>query len=109
MTIRNKLLPLTETTFYILLALRQPSHGYQTMQTIEALSNGQVRIAAGTMYGAIENLQKQGLIQAVPSPDPRRKVYQITPYGQQILAQDVLRMQHMVHVFANKEVNHESI
>ena len=49
----NKYLPLTETTFYILLSLKEPSHGYAIMQKVEELSNGRVRIAAGTMYGAI--------------------------------------------------------
>ncbi|WP_369814324.1 PadR family transcriptional regulator [Lysinibacillus sp. FJAT-14745] len=40
---------------YILLALREPLHGYAMMQKIEEMSEGSVRIAAGTMYGAIEN------------------------------------------------------
>ena len=55
---RNKHLPLTETTYYILLALLEPAHGYSIMQTVEEMSDGDVRIAAGTMYGAIENLLK---------------------------------------------------
>lgn len=93
--IRNKLLPLTETTFYILLALRKPGHGYQIMQTVEDLSNGEVRIAAGTMYGALENLSKQKLIMAVPSHDPRRKTYQITGYGAEILRLDIQRLRQM--------------
>jgi DNA-binding PadR family transcriptional regulator len=50
---RNKSLPLTETVFYILLALKQPMHGYLIMQEVEELSKGDVRIAAGTLYGAV--------------------------------------------------------
>ncbi|EHI68654.1 transcriptional regulator, PadR domain protein [Streptococcus ictaluri 707-05] len=53
---RHKNLPLTETTSYILLALLEPGHGYHIMQKVEEMSDGDVRIAAGTMYGAIENL-----------------------------------------------------
>lgn len=93
---RNKLLPLTETTFYILTALKKPGHGYEVMQTVEDLSDGQVRIAAGTMYGALENLLKQKLIQAVPSTDARRKVYQITPLGREILDLDVQRLKQLI-------------
>lgn len=93
---RNKLLPLTETTYYILLALREQGHGYQIMQTVEELSNGDVRIAAGTMYGAIENLLKQKLIKSVPSNDKRRKIYQITEYGEEVLDLDIQRLKHMV-------------
>ncbi|MCQ8255933.1 PadR family transcriptional regulator, partial [Streptococcus suis] len=55
---RNKHLPLTETTYYILLALLEPAHGYNIMQKVEDMSDGDVKIAAGTMYGAIENLLK---------------------------------------------------
>lgn len=99
MTKRNKLLPLTETTFYILTALKQPSHGYQIMQTVENLSGGDVRIAAGTMYGALENLLKQKLIALLPvsgNGDSRRKVYQITTAGLEILQADIVRIQKML-------------
>jgi DNA-binding PadR family transcriptional regulator len=93
---REKHLPLTETTFYILLALLQPSHGYAVMQRVEELSEGQVRIAAGTLYGALENLLKQKLIAPVRSDDPRRKSYVITDSGRRILKIDCQRMEHMV-------------
>lgn len=72
---RNKYLPLTETTFYILTALLVPGHGYAVMQEVENLSSGKVRGAAGTICGALENLQSQGLIAPVPGPDKRRKLY----------------------------------
>lgn len=95
---RNKNLPLTETVFYILTALIEPAHGYLILQKIEELSNGDVRMAAGTLYGAIESLLKQDYIRPIPSEDPRRKVYQITVKGKEILQLDVLRMQHMAQV-----------
>ena len=57
---RDKKLPLTETVYYVLLALYEPGHGYAIMRRVEELSGGQVRLAAGTMYGAIENLLKKG-------------------------------------------------
>jgi DNA-binding PadR family transcriptional regulator len=93
---RNKNLPLSEITFYILLALDEPAHGYRIMQLVEALSEGQVRIAAGTLYGAIETLLKQHLIEPLESDDSRRKVYGLTATGRQILSMDVERMNHMV-------------
>lgn len=95
---RDKNLPLTETTYYILLSLLEPAHGYIIMQKVEELSNHQVKIAAGTLYGAIENLLKQQLIQSVKSEDKRRKVYVITDKGKEILRLDVQRMQHMISV-----------
>lgn len=59
---RNPRLPLTETVHYILLALLQPAHGYVIMSRVESMSDGAVRLAPGTLYGALENLVKQRLI-----------------------------------------------
>ena len=95
---RNKYLPLTETTFYILTALLTPRHGYLVMQEVENLSFGRVRIAAGTMYGALENLQSQGLIAPVPGPDKRRKLYQTTPLGREVLHSEAERLRYMAAV-----------
>lgn len=95
---RDKHLPLTETVYYILLALAERAHGYLIMQKVEALSHGQVRIAAGTLYGAIDNLLKLNWIMPVPSDDSRRKVYAITPQGLEMLRSDFDRMNHMIEV-----------
>jgi len=95
---RDKHLPLTETVYYILLALIKPAHGYLIMQKVEELSGGQVRMAAGTLYGAIENLVKLKFIQPVASEDSRRKVYAITNKGLDILRLDMERMKHMINV-----------
>ncbi|UNC91991.1 PadR family transcriptional regulator [Candidatus Contubernalis alkaliaceticus] len=96
---REKFLPLTETTYYILLALSsKPFHGYAIMQKIEELSKGTVRIAAGTLYGALENLVKQKLIIPVQSENKRRKTYKLTDMGKSILFLDCERMEHMVAI-----------
>ncbi|MCL2593197.1 MAG: PadR family transcriptional regulator [Defluviitaleaceae bacterium] len=95
---RDKSLPLTETVYYILLALTEPTHGYVLMQKVEELSNGQVRLAAGTLYGAVENLLKKGFIVSIPSDDARRKVYAISQEGEKILHADYQRMTHMLSV-----------
>jgi DNA-binding PadR family transcriptional regulator len=59
-------------------SLIEPEHGYLILQKVEELSSGQVRMAAGTLNGAIENLLKLKFIQPVPCEDTRRKVYLIT-------------------------------
>lgn len=92
---RSKYLPLTETTLYILMALLEPGHGYYIMQRVEELSDGQVRVAAGTMYGAIENLLKLKWIKAVPGEDKRRKVYLITDEGRDVLSQEAERIKKL--------------
>ena len=78
--------------------LLTPGHGYLVMQEVENLSFGRVRIAAGTMYGALENLQSQGLIAPVPGPDKRRKLYQTTPLGREVLHSEAERLRYMAAV-----------
>lgn len=95
---RNKNLPLTETVYYILLSLLEPAHGYLIMQKIEEISAGQVPMAAGTLYGALENLLKMKYIKPVSTDDSRRKVYQITSKGKEILLMDMNRMEAMIRV-----------
>lgn len=95
---RNKHLPLTETTYYILLALLEPAHGYSIMQTVEEMSEGDVRIAAGTMYGAIENLLKLQWIAALPSTDKRRKIYQLTAAGREIITLETERIRKLAQL-----------
>ena len=95
---KDKNLPLTETVYYILLAFTEPAHGYAVMQKVEELSNGQVRLAAGTMYGAIENLLKKKWISYLPSDDSRKKVYVISDLGKKVLSADYSRMLHMIDI-----------
>lgn len=105
---RHKLLPLTETMHYILLALREPLHGYAIMQKVEGMSNGEVRIAAGTLYGAIENLLKYHWIEQLASDEPRRKVYGITDEGIEILEIERARLQHILSLHEGG-VYHEEV
>ena len=72
---------LTEAVFYILLSLDAPLHGYGIMQNVERLSGGRVRLAAGTLYGALTTLTERGWIEAVGEDEGRRKEYRITPRG----------------------------
>lgn len=95
----NKFLPMTETTYYILLSLLAPLHGYGIMQRVQELSGGTVEIAPGTMYGALENLKKQQLIDLVDEDaEKRRKVYALSDLGRQALELEYQRLQHLVNV-----------
>jgi ureidoglycolate hydrolase len=66
-----KFLPLSEATYYVMLALDEPRHGYAVMQAVEAMSGGAVTIGPGTLYGAFNTLEKQKLIEKVSEEDRR--------------------------------------
>ena len=61
----TKYLPLTEATYYIMLVLVEPLHGYGVMQKVETISEGTVTIGPGTLYGAFTSLEKEGMIKMV--------------------------------------------
>ena len=89
---------LTEATYYILLSLVQPRHGYGIMQRAEALSGGRVRLAAGTLYGALNTLCDKGWILQLPAPDDsRRKDYKLTELGLKILKNEVARLRELAY------------
>lgn len=88
---------LTEAVYYILLSLLQPLHGYGIMQNVEQLSKGRVRLAAGTLYGAINTLLEKGWITALSGErDSRKKGYQITALGREMLGLELLRLTELV-------------
>lgn len=88
---------LTEAVYYILLSLMDPRHGYGIMQNVEGLSGGRVKLAAGTLYGAINALLEKGWIAAVPGEkESRKKEYQITAQGQRMLADELNRLRELI-------------
>ncbi|MGM9769019.1 MAG: PadR family transcriptional regulator [Candidatus Cryptobacteroides sp.] len=95
----NSTSALTESIFYILLALQEPMHGYGIMQKTSALSKGRLSISAGTLYGAIANLLEKGWIAPggeSMDTDGRRKMYIITDAGQKVLKAELERLEELV-------------
>lgn len=92
----EKHLPLTESTAYILIALNTPLHGYGVMQKVTELSEGIVSMGAGTLYTAFATLEKQGLI-AKAGQEGRRKLYELTDFGRNVLTQHMHRTAIMLN------------
>jgi DNA-binding PadR family transcriptional regulator len=90
----SKYLPLSETTYYTMLSLVEPMHGYALMQKVKEISHDTVKIAAGTLYTIISNLEKEEIIRMVSEAD-RRKTYLLTPKGKQVLLQQIRRLEIM--------------
>ena len=103
MDVQNHL-PLTESTFYIILSLAPgPKHGYAILQEVEALSDGRLVLSTGTLYGALKRMLDSAWIERVPDPQPdetnrERKAYRLTPLGRRILDAETARLQHLAHL-----------
>jgi len=88
---------LTEAVYYILLSLFSPLHGYGIMLKVEDLSSGRVRLAAGTLYGAISTMLEKGWITALPGEkNSRKKEYRITTLGKGIAAGELTRLRELL-------------
>jgi DNA-binding PadR family transcriptional regulator len=88
---------LTEAVYYILLSLYEPLHGYGIMQNVERLSSGRVKLAAGTLYGAINTLLEKRWIKALPGENnSRKKEYQITVGGQKAIENEITRLRELI-------------
>ena len=99
---------LTEAIYYILLALQEPIHGYGIMQKTSSMSNGRLILSAGTLYGAISNLLEKGWITPCGEStegDSRRKMYQITDLGQEVLKAEYNRLKELVENGTNNIKN----
>ncbi|HOO34386.1 MAG TPA: helix-turn-helix transcriptional regulator [Thermotogota bacterium] len=94
----KKEITLTEQMFYILLTLCEPMHGYGVMMKVAEMTAGRIKLGAGTLYGAFNNLQKSGLIHfvGVDEENSRRKIYETTENGRLILISELNRLEENV-------------
>lgn len=93
---------LSEQTFLILTALAaEPLHGYGIVQAASRLSDGAVTLRVGTLYGALDRLCTDGLVE----PDREeihqgrvRRYYRITDSGMAELVGDAGRRARMAQI-----------
>lgn len=97
--IRKVYVPMTETGFYILLYLREEAHGYSIVQRVKDMTSGEILLSPGTLYGTLSKMEKDGLIRFMREEE-KRKLYQITPLGQEVLG---LEMKRIARLYRNME------
>ena len=98
--------PLTESTYLIMLSLLRPMHGYGVMQEAKELTGGVVRLGPGTMYGALTALQERRMIESVEPAEPvdgagrgrQRKEYVLTDLGREVLRLEQVRLQKLADI-----------
>jgi DNA-binding PadR family transcriptional regulator len=103
--------PLTPAIVHILLALADDDrHGYGIMQEVARLTDGQVRMGPGTLYGTIKRMLAAGFIEeADERPDPelddeRRRYYRMTTQGRRALRNETMRVATLVSAARAKKV-----
>ena len=90
-------------SLHVMLALLDGElHGYALMTRVAELSDGAVRMGPGTVYGTINRLLADGMIEEtadrVGSDDSeRRRYYRLTSSGRVVAVEELTRLQQMVH------------
>ena len=88
---------LTESIYYILLRLHKKAHGYALMKDIVEMTNGRVNLGAGTLYGALDTLQKKGWIRQTDEQSMDRKIeYVITDEGREYFEKEISRLEELL-------------
>lgn len=91
--------PLPAASMHLVLALLDGElHGYALMRRVDELSDGAVRMGAGTLYGTINRLLADGLIVETRQDEAeRRRYYELTAGGRSVALAELARMRAMVH------------
>ena len=104
-------LPLTPAVLYILLALVDGErHGYAIARLVEEVSGGEVRMGPGTLYGSIQRMLRQALIEEstarrrAAEDDERRRYYRVTAFGRRVLELELQRLNRVVRAAQDKRL-----
>jgi len=106
----ESLLPLTPAVLHILLVLADGErHGYAIAQEVEAISDGQVRMGPGTLYGSILRMTEAELLEEVTTRrrddgEERRRYYQMTAFGKRVLTLELDRLTAVMNVARRKQL-----
>jgi DNA-binding PadR family transcriptional regulator len=87
-------IPLTPAVFAILLSLAEgEKHGYQIMKDALTPQGGGVRLGPGTLYGSLDRMMRDELVEESGiSDDERRRYYRLTNLGHSVLAVELGRL-----------------
>jgi DNA-binding PadR family transcriptional regulator len=96
-------LPLTPAVLDIMVALgNEELHGYAIMQEVRRRTDGQRRLAPGTLYRSLKQMEQRGWVaQSEERPEPslddeRRRYYRLTELGRRVALAEVERLEGLV-------------
>jgi DNA-binding PadR family transcriptional regulator len=105
----GQLIPLSPAVFHILLSLAEGErHGYALKREIASRTGGKLKLGPGVLYGSINKMLEQGLIEESDErpdahlDDERRRYYRVTTYGRKVAQAEAARMRELVELAAAK-------
>jgi DNA-binding PadR family transcriptional regulator len=102
----------TEQALFILASLVQGElHGYGIARDVEELSQGRVKLTAGTLYGALNRLSDEALVEPAGERQVqgrRRRYYRLTAAGHTVLTAEVERLRSAAAVLGARVASRPS-
>src|ERR1700756_1009040 len=100
----GSLLPLSAVVYSILLALAgAEKHGYAIMKEASLPEGGGVSMGPGTLYGSLDRMMRNGLVEETGFTDnERRRYYRITKFGQEVFSAEAARLGRMMSAVRRK-------
>ena len=102
-------LPLTPAVLDIMVALGdEEMHGYAIMQEVKRRTSGKRRLAPGTLYRSLKQMEERGwAVESEVRPDPslddeRRRYYRLTDLGRRVALAEVERLEGLVSTARSK-------
>lgn len=92
--LKKEYLPMSESAYYMLLALCKTQHGYGIIQYVNKITNGRIKLGAGTIYGTISRFENDKLIISA-GDEERRKLFKLTPIGYELLQMEIVRIKEL--------------
>ncbi|CAM3949613.1 helix-turn-helix transcriptional regulator [Nocardiopsis rhodophaea] len=94
---------LREQSYLVLLALAEGEqlHGYGIITAVRRLSDDRVKLGAGTLYGALDRLATEGLVEVSGQEVVRgrnRRYYRLTEDGRRVLSAETDRLAKLTDV-----------
>jgi DNA-binding PadR family transcriptional regulator len=100
---------LTPAVFHVMLALAaEPRHGYGIQKEVLELTDGEVRLGPGTLYGTLQRLMEAGWVEESEGQgsqeDERRRYYRLTRAGRVALEADAKRLDGLVRTARSRRI-----
>jgi DNA-binding PadR family transcriptional regulator len=102
-------LPLTPAVLDIMVALGdEEMHGYAIMQEVRRRTAGKRRLAPGTLYRSLKQMEERGLLEESEErpeaglDDERRRYYRLTEFGRRVALAELERLEGLVRAGRSK-------
>ncbi len=101
----DKYKPLTESTYYVMIAFLYEKHGYAIKMFLEDKTHGRISLGPGTLYGIINKLNEKNYLTPIEDDEnDKRNSYELTAEGKEVLKNEYERIKE-IYTFGERFID----